>query len=224
MSTWGSLNPALTAWRNGINRRLPGRGTTSDGAMADSAHSSTSQHQQDSDGTVDAFDMDVNVLGSDEPGGTEDELAVVAAMKLDFEDGNRGHLWIHAREIAQHDHGWDELYYGGSSDHFEHVHWESRPDHEKDGSDWPMPHTDRLLEEMGIMAVSGFTTEAKAQLETEATQGVLSYKGGGLPSWEGQPASRNFLNTMTQLFWNVEALQKQVTDLTAKIDAMAGGE
>ena len=149
--SWGSLNNALTAWRNAYNERLPGRGTDSDGAIADAAHGSSSQHQQDSDGTVDANDMDVNVLGSSDANGTDDELRVLEAMKLDFERDphNRGHLWIHNREIAQHDNGWSENYYGGSNPHDHHVHWESRQDHEDDGREWPMPETDKVLAEMG---------------------------------------------------------------------------
>lgn len=149
--SWGGLNPALTAWRNAYNRRLPGRGTASDGGYADPNHGSKSQHQPDSDGTVDANDMDVNVLGSSNSTGTDDELRIIEAMKLDFERDphDRGHLWIHNREIAQHDEGWDEDYYGGTSPHTEHVHWESRQDHEDDGREWPMPETDRVLAEMG---------------------------------------------------------------------------
>jgi hypothetical protein len=145
------LNPALTAWRNAYNRRLPGRGTASDGGYADGAHGSTSQHQPDSDGTVDANDMDVNVLGSSDSNGTADELRIIEAMKLDFERDprKRGHLWIHNREIAQHDRSWSENYYGGDNPHDQHVHWESRQDKEDDGSEWPMPETDRVLEEMG---------------------------------------------------------------------------
>lgn len=149
--SWGSLNPALTAWRDAYNRRLPGRGTSSDGAIADDAHGSSSQHQKDSDGTVDANDMDVNVLGSDDPQGTKDELRIIEAMKLDFERDPhaRGHLWIHNREIAQHDRGWSENYYGGTNPHDKHTHWESRQDHEDDGREWPMPETDKVLAEMG---------------------------------------------------------------------------
>lgn len=149
--SWGGLNPALTAWRDAYNRRLPGRGTASDGGYADAVHGSTSQHQPDSDGTVDANDMDVNVLGSSDSTGTADELRIVEAMKLDFERDphDRGHLWIHNRVISQHDEGWDNDSYGGTSPHTEHVHWESRQDHEDDGREWPMPETDRVLAEMG---------------------------------------------------------------------------
>jgi hypothetical protein len=149
---WGQLNNALTAWRNAYNARLPGRGTASDGAIADDAHGSGSQHQPDSDTTVDANDMDVNVLGSSNSTGTDDELRIVEAMKLDFERDphGRGHLWIHRREIAEHDEGWREEYYGGANAHDMHVHWESRQDREDDGREWPMPETDKVLRSMGL--------------------------------------------------------------------------
>lgn len=153
MANWGGLNNALNAWRNAYNKRLPGRGTASDGARADAQHGSSSQHQSDSDGTTDANDMDVNVLGSSTPTGTADELRIIEAMKLDFERDphGRGHLWIHRREIAQHNSGnWTEHAYGGASPHTEHVHWESRQDHEDDGREWPMPETDRVLAAMGL--------------------------------------------------------------------------
>jgi hypothetical protein len=157
--SWGGLNPALTAWREASIRRLPGRGTSSDGGYADAAHGSNSQHQEDSDGTVDANDMDVNVLGSDDATGTDEELEVIEAMKKDFEADDRAHLWIHNREIAQHNYGWAENYYGGSSPHTEHVHWEARQDKEDDGSEWPMPATDRLLAEMGLGGEGGMLVQ-----------------------------------------------------------------
>jgi len=155
--SWGGLNPALTAWRDAYNSRLPGRGTASDGGYADAAHGSSSQHQADSDGTVDANDMDVNVLGSNDATGTDEELEIIEAMKKDFENDprDRSHLWIHNREIAQHNYGWAENYYGGSSPHTEHVHWETRQDKEDDDSEWPMPETDRVLAEMGLGGEGG---------------------------------------------------------------------
>lgn len=152
--TWGGLNNALTAWRNAYNLRLPGRGTASDGARADALHGSKSQHQEDSDGTVDANDMDVNVRGSSNDTGTATELRIIEAMKLDFEQDphERGQLWIHNGEIANKDRGdWAERDYQGTSNpHKHHVHWESDQEHEDDGRTWPMPNTDRVLRELGV--------------------------------------------------------------------------
>lgn len=153
MANWGGLNPALNAWRNGINRRLSGRDFRTDGARADKNHGSTSQHQEDADGTVDAFDMDTNLLASSTPTGTATERRLIDAMKLDFEQDphGRGYLWIANREIASADVGnWAERAYSGDSPHTEHVHWQSRQSREHIGSDWPMPHLDAVLRELGL--------------------------------------------------------------------------
>lgn len=153
MANWGGLNPALNAWRNGINRRLSGRDFRTDGARADKNHGSTSQHQEDADGTVDAFDMDTNLLASSTPTGTATERRLIDAMKLDFEQDphGRGYLWIANREIASADVGnWAERAYSGDSPHTEHVHWQSRQSREHIGSDWPMPHLDAALRELGL--------------------------------------------------------------------------
>jgi hypothetical protein len=152
--SWGGLNNALTAWRNAYTLRLPGRGTASDGARADALHGSKSQHQEDSDGTVDANDMDVNVRGSSVETGTATELRIIEAMKLDFEQDphERGQLWIHNGEIANKDRDdWAERDYSGTTNpHRKHVHWESDQAHEDNGRTWPMPNTDRVLRELGI--------------------------------------------------------------------------
>jgi hypothetical protein len=149
MAPWGGLNPALTSWRNGINTRFPNRKRTSDGGYADAMHGSASQHQPDSDASVDAFDQDVNLLGSDNEQGTTDERALIEALKLDFEADRRSHLWIHQREIANEDvRTFAERAYAGANPHDKHVHWESEQRYEKDGSPWKFTHTDALLRRM----------------------------------------------------------------------------
>jgi len=151
MANWGGLNPALNSWRNGINALLPGRSTASDGGYADDAHGGGSQHQTDADGEVDAFDQDVNVLASSTPSGTKDELRIIEALKADFQADARAHLWIHNRQIAQHDdRNWARDPYTGPSPHTEHVHWESHEQNENDGSPWNMNHTIAVLDDMGI--------------------------------------------------------------------------
>jgi len=149
--SWGGLNNALTAWRNAVMARFPDKDASSDGARADAAHGSNSQHQADSDGTVDAYDMDVNLLRGTPASGTADERRLIEAMKLDFEQDPHGRprLWIHQREIANEGIGpWSERHYTGSNPHDKHVHWECIQAREDDGRTWPMPHTDRVLREM----------------------------------------------------------------------------
>jgi len=145
--SWGGLNPALTAWRNGINALFPGRGTASDGGYADAAHGSNSQHQPDADGTVDAFDQDVNLLASGDPDGDSREDKLIEALKKDFEADRRAYLWIHQREIAEKKHGWSENHYSGENPHDKHVHWQSDPAYESDGSAWKFTHTEQVLED-----------------------------------------------------------------------------
>lgn len=147
--SWGGLNPALTAWRDGIVVRFPNRGSQSDGARADKNHSETSQHQEDADGTVDAYDGDVNYLGSSVPAGTPDEQRILAALKADFEDDPRALLWISNHQIANADRNdWHRYGYSGDSDHTEHTHFQSRQSRERDGSPWKFTRTDALLREM----------------------------------------------------------------------------
>lgn len=151
MANWGGLNPALNSWRNGINALLPGRDMTSDGGYADDAHGGGSQHQPDADGETDAFDEDVNVFKSSTPTGTPDEDRIMEALKKDFQKDARAHLWIHDRQIAQHDdRNWARDPYTGASPHTEHAHWESHEQNENDGSPWDMSHTIAVLDDMGM--------------------------------------------------------------------------
>jgi hypothetical protein len=64
----------------------------------------------------------------------------------------------------------------------------------------------------GTTVADQFSTEDEAVLRASATTGVLSYAGGGLPSWAEQPANKNFLNAFTEMFNEV---QEQDTDLDA---------
>lgn len=148
---WGGLNPALTSWRNGINALFPNRDTTTDGGYADAVHGSDSQHQPDSDGSVDAFDMDVNLCRSGTSTGSSAEKTLIEALKRDFQADPRAHLWIHDRQIANHEiENWKRRSYGGSSPHTEHVHWESHGQNEADGSPWDFTHTRAAMADLGM--------------------------------------------------------------------------
>lgn len=221
--SWGGLNPALTAWRQGINQRFPGRGTGSDGGYADAAHGSDSQHQPDNDGSVDAFDCDVNFLGSRIPAGNPAERRIAEALKRDFQadQHGRGLLWIHQRQIAnaeiQH---WKRRAYSGDNAHDQHLHYQSRQSKERDGRPWRFIHTDALLREMSeaVMAdvtVGAFSAAARAAIRGEATEASIGYSGRGLPSWPGRPENADFLTAFTYLFG-------QVVDLRAQVEALQG--
>lgn len=224
--SWGGLNPALTAWREGINLRFPSRGTGSDGGYADAAHGSTSQHQPDADGTVDAFDCDVNYLGSGTPTGTALERRIATALKLDFQADQygRGLLWIHRRQIANAEiRFWTPRDYTGDNPHDQHIHFQSRQSKERDGRPWRFIRTDALLRGIseGTMTdatVTGFSAGARDVLKAEATEGGLGYVGGGLPTWQGKPTGANFLNAFTHLFGMVQELQTQILTLQTTAD------
>ncbi len=149
--SWGGLNPALTAFRDAVMARFPHKDTASDGARADAAHGSSSQHQPDPDGTTDAYDCDDDLRHPNVPAGGRLEGALQAAIKVDFENDphGRSQLWIHNRMIANRSVGdWRERDYHGPNPHDKHFHFESRQARERDGRPWPMPVTDALLRQI----------------------------------------------------------------------------
>jgi hypothetical protein len=146
---WGGLNNALFAWRNGLNELLPARSTRSDGGRADSNHASTSQHQPDPDGTVDAFDEDHNYLGSSNQAGSAAENRIHAALNADFRADPRAHLIICDRTIQNDQIGnWRIRPYTGSSPHTEHTHRQVHQSKEDDGRPWKFTHTRAVLAQL----------------------------------------------------------------------------
>lgn len=120
------LNGALTRFRQSVNARWPGRDRTSDGTIGDKPHQeTTSDHNPDADGSVDAWDMDVD--GVD-----------VEHLKSIFEAHPASGYWIHARQIASRATGWVRRRYYGSNPHDKHVHWNTRPSHEDSTLPWPI--------------------------------------------------------------------------------------
>lgn len=177
MANWGGLNNALFAWRNGINRLFPKRSTRSDGGRADSNHASTSEHQPDADGTVDAFDEDRNYLASDVSTGSPDEDRILAALNSDFMADPRAHLIISDRTIRNDEIGnWKVRPYNGDSPHNEHTHRQVHQSTEDDGRPWKFPHTEALLREMQGGDDMSFT-DAEFTL-TDQTADALGKKRG----------------------------------------------
>lgn len=151
MANWGGLNNALAAWRVGLNSILPGRSTRSDGARADGAHASSSEHQPDADGTVDAFDEDRNYLASSDPDGNAIEDRIHAALNADFMADRRAHLIISDRKIRNSNiDDWRVRDYGGASPHTEHTHRQVHQSLEDDGRPWKFTRTRALLEELNM--------------------------------------------------------------------------
>lgn len=128
------LNRFLTSWRNAIGKKFPKRTKASDGTIGDARHQaeSFSEHNPDKDGSVDAWDMDVNLLGSSNPTGSAAELAAIEQLKKAFQRLPESQLWIHNRQIANRDIGnWARRPYRGVNPHDHHVHWQSRSSMEK---------------------------------------------------------------------------------------------
>jgi hypothetical protein len=127
------LNPALTRFRNEVNSRWPRRDKTSDGTIGDPAHQATSSdHNQDADGSVDAWDMDVD--------GVDVKKVIEAALKHESIQ-----YVIYNRRITSRSWGlgtWRP--YTGSSPHDKHVHFNTRPSHENSNKPWFTDEEDEL--------------------------------------------------------------------------------
>jgi hypothetical protein len=131
------LNPALTGFREAVNARYGARrDMESDGTIGDRAHSArTSDHNPDSDGSVDAWDMDVDVNGRGKP-----YAADVEALKKVFEAHESSSYWIHNDQIARRSTDWKRESYSyagpGRNRHEKHVHWNTRQSRENSTAPW----------------------------------------------------------------------------------------
>lgn len=126
MPAW-YLNPALTRFRNEVNARWPNRDKASDGTIGDLAHQATSSdHNPDPDGSVDAWDMDNNGL---------DVNAVIAAA---IKHESIAYIIYNRRITSRNQAGglgtWHP--YSGASPHTEHVHFNTRESHENSTKPW----------------------------------------------------------------------------------------
>ncbi len=118
------LNRALSNFRDAVNAKWPNRDKTSDGTIGDQAHAErVSDHNPDADGSVDAWDMDVD--------GVDVEL-----LKGVFEAHESSGYWIHNRQIAARTDGWKRRPYIGVNPHDKHVHWNTRGAFENSRAPW----------------------------------------------------------------------------------------
>jgi hypothetical protein len=152
MANWGGLNNGLNAFYLAVNELLPDRARDSDGARADANHGSNSEHQEDSDGTVDALDLDANYLDSGTSTGNDQERQILDCLNLDYMRDNRWYLIISHGKIAKYnvDGGKWKPYTGTSNPHDKHSHRQVRQDREDNGAKWNLPNTEALLREWGM--------------------------------------------------------------------------
>jgi hypothetical protein len=187
------LNPALTRFRAAVDAAWPNRDRASDGTIADAAHSATSDHQPDPDGSVDAWDMDVDGVP-------------VERLKAAFQKHEASKYWIHAGQIASRDWGWQRRPYTGANPHGAHVHWNTRQSHENSTAPWEVDMT------IDVNEVHAFLRSI-LEADTPAERQVRDMIRGGVQS----PAGGQGL--LTPLRQEVEALQ---ADVTALREAVAG--
>ncbi len=212
MSNWGGLNNALAAWRRGLNELLPKRSTKSDGAKADGAHASSSEHQPDSDGTVDAFDEDRNYLASSDPDGNATEDRIHAALDADFMADPRAHLIISDRTIRNDQIGnWKSRPYTGPSPHTEHTHRQVHQSKEDDGRPWKFTRTRALLFEIGLDAMTPAQLQDAICDALESTRGQAALRlaaGVGVHSQEMYRSDMTIATGVLNAARGVERIEK----------------
>jgi len=159
------LNPALTRWRNEVNARYPRRDKTTDGTIGDRPHSlRTSDHNPDPDGSVDAWDMDRDLV----PGNVAESRRIIKEILIPvFQRHPAARYWIFERQIAHVNNGWRKDPYDGDSPHTEHVHFNSNQATEKNTSPW-------FTEEKDDMATTAAQDGALKALLTGSGSGAFN--------------------------------------------------
>lgn len=216
------LVDCLVQLRAEFNQQNPTRDKRSDGWIGDAAHQGRqSDHNPDPQGRVKAIDVDTT--GPWPRGNTPDDYVEFIRLRHKNGDDDRQEYIIHNEHICSVSSNWNWETYSGTDPHIEHIHFSARHDNHggTDGSAWG-------LGEVGAMAdanVVSFSAAAQTVLQNKAqagaTIGVLSYAGGGLPTFDSGTAQDNFLNYFTQLCTAVHGLVTTVAAMQAQLNTIA---
>lgn len=197
------LNPALTTFRKEVNARWPNRDKTSDGTIGDAAHQSTSSdHNPDSDGSVDAWDMDVELNGVGQP--YKDDLWVVINAALKHESIQ---YVIYDSRITSRTWGlgvWRA--YDGPSPHDHHVHFNTRPAYENSTKPWLPPE-----EEKPMTADEYLKILSDSRVSAKLAALAVTY-----PIYSGQSLLNHYVEEDAQ----TDSIASKVVSTEAKVDAL----
>lgn len=200
MAAW-YLAPSLSVMRREVDERWPEREHTSDGTIGDEAHQNTkSDHNPNSRGSVDAWDMDKDGV---------DVWEVIRA----FQEHPSSHYWIWNREIADRDTGWQRRPYSGDNPHTAHVHFSIRQTlaAEQDTSSW------------GIGGDMNDTQDKRLHATNERIAGTISGKERhGTPWSEANPNGTEGNWLVQELIRQRNKLEAMDAKLTA-LPALIGG-
>lgn len=156
------LNRALTTMRAEVNARWTSRDKTSDGTIGDAAHASrSSDHNPDPDGSVDAWDMDVQLNGVGHAYASDVEF-----VKAQFEKHPAASYWIHNDRICRRADSFQPRSYpdylrskgidpSGRNTHTQHVHFNSREQYEDSSAPWGILEEDVNLDDVVWTAPAG---------------------------------------------------------------------
>lgn len=196
------LNPALTTFRNEVNARYTNRDKTSDGTIGDEQHQAgISDHNPDADGSVDAWDMDVEVNGVGKP-----YLVDIEYLKDVFEKHPASGYWIHNGWIATRDMGWRRVAYAGANPHDKHVHWNTRSAYENSTAPWNVSD---------FLTPAEFVTILKDPTVVKLMRAIpWQYVGGGIP------VGMSTLNVLNRILEKVSAANDTPVDVAALAEAL----
>lgn len=207
------LNLALTGFRNAVNIKFPARDKTSDGTIGDEAHAQRqSDHNPDLDGSVDAWDMDVDLR-------TPNTAAEIEHLKSVFERHESSGYWIHNRQIASRSNNWVRQTYTGTNPHDMHVHWNTRGSFENSTAPW-------VLDEGGGVATlfqfTGGYWYSQGGLRKSVPDGNTYKKLRGLPgviSYPGVDSNGFAAPSLESLGWSVAQVDLAfgTTDLEVEV-------